>query len=75
MKQVLEAPRKQIIKNMKTEIVEENIVDASAVVKNAFKNAVGVALGAIDTPIYLDLPKRTAEDLQLEILGRQRMNF
>ena len=75
MKQVLEAPRKQIIKNMNTEIVEENIVDASAVVKNAFKNAVGVALGAIDTPIYLDLPKRTAEDLQLEILGRQRMNF
>ena len=75
IKGILEAPRKQIIKNMKSEVVGDNILDASAVVSNAFKNAVGIAIVALTTDKFIDLPKRTMEELQLEILGRQRQPF
>jgi chaperonin GroEL len=73
--QALQAPRRQIIKNMNTEIVSDNVIDASVVVSNGLKNAIHIALRAITTNTFIDLPKRSTEDLQLEILGRQMRNF
>jgi len=65
--------------NAKTRKIEDlwksGIIDASVVVKNAFKNGLHIALRAITTNTFIDLPKRTQEDLQLEILGRQMRNF
>jgi chaperonin GroEL len=65
--------------NVKTgkvvDMFDEGIVDSAIVQKNAIKNAIHIALRAITTNTFIDLPKRTTEDLQLEILGRQRMNF
>ena len=54
---------------------DAGIVDSAIVQKNAIKNAIHIALRAITTNTFIDLPKRTTEDLQLEILGKQRMNF
>lgn len=75
IKRVLEAPRNQIIQNMRTDRMERDIVDASAVCKNAVRNAFGIATRALTTNTFIDLPKRSTEDLQLEILGRQMRNF
>ena len=65
--------------NAKTGKIEDleksGIIDASIVQVNAVRNAIGISLRAITTNTFIDLPKRTTEDLQLEILGRQRMNF
>jgi chaperonin GroEL len=65
--------------NVKTgkevDMFEAGIVDSAIVQKNAIKNAIHIALRAITTNTFIDLPKRTQEDLQLEILGRQMRNF
>jgi chaperonin GroEL len=57
------------------DMFKAGIVDSSLVVKNAIKNAIHIALRAITTNTFIDLPKRSTEDLQLEILGRQMRNF
>jgi chaperonin GroEL len=76
MEHVLQAPHIQIVKNMKLEkTIQSDILDASAVCKNAIRNAIGIACRALTTNTFIDLPKRTTEDLQLEILGRQMRNF
>jgi chaperonin GroEL len=65
--------------NAKTGQIEDlekaGIVDSALVQKNAVKNSIHIALRAITTNTFIDLPKRTTEDLQLEILGRQMRNF
>jgi chaperonin GroEL len=110
MREVLQAPMKQIIINSNVEVpkdlflqygsslegspeykkiqfgfnaktrkdenmFEAGIVDSAIVQKNAIKNAIHIALRAITTNTFIDLPKRSTEDLQLEILGRQMRNF
>lgn len=57
------------------DMFEAGIVDSAIVQKNAIKNAIHIALRAITTNTFIDLLKRTTEDLQLEILGRQMRNF
>ena len=49
-----------------------NIIDAAAVVKNAVRNAVGIASRVLTTEKLIDIPKRTAEDIQLEMLSNSR---
>lgn len=65
--------------NVKTgkvvDMFDEGIVDSAIVQKNAVKNSVHIALRAITTNTFIDLPKRSTEDLQMEILGRQMRNF
>ena len=84
MYNALQAPYHQIKNNMTRDNYEfdgefedygNDIVDASAVQKNAVRNSIHIALRAITTNTFIDLPKRSYEDLQLEILGKQRMNF
>lgn len=62
--------------NAKTKTVvnmfDANIVDAAAVVKNAVRNAVGIASRVLTTEKLIDIPKRTSEELQLEILANSR---
>lgn len=57
------------------DLVTSGIIDSSLVQKNALKNAIAIALRVITTNTFIDLPKRTQEDLQLEILGRSRQSF
>lgn len=57
------------------DMFEAGIVDSALVQKNAVKNAIAIACRALTTNTFIDLPKRTTEDLQMEILGRQRQPF
>jgi chaperonin GroEL len=57
------------------DLEKAGIIDSALVQKNAIKNAIHIALRAITTNTFIDLPKRSTEDLQLEILGRQMRNF
>ncbi len=57
------------------DMFEAGIVDSAIVVKNAIRNAIGIASGVLTTNVLIDIPKRTTEELQLEILGRQQRPF
>lgn len=54
---------------------DAGIVDSATIVKQAVKNAIGIASTVLTTNHLVALPKRSAEDLQLEILGKQRAPF
>lgn len=75
---VLEAPFKQIAQNtgMDEQTFEkqipENILDAAIVTKNAIRNAIGIASRVLTTDVFLDLPKKTKEEMELEILQAKR---
>ncbi len=65
--------------NVKTgEIVnmfEAGIVDSALVVKNQVRNAIGIASRALTTNVFIDIPEKTMQEMQLEILGKQRSPF
>lgn len=54
------------------DMFQANIVDAAAVVKNAVRNAIGIASRVLTTEKLIDIPKKTTEELQLEILASSR---
>lgn len=57
------------------DMFKAGIVDSAIVVKNAMRNAIGIASRVLTTNVLIDLPKRTIEELQLEILGKKRSPF
>lgn len=57
------------------DMFDAGIVDSAIVVKNAIRNAVAIASIILKSTILIDIPKRTAEDLQMEILQNKRMTF
>lgn len=78
LKEVFKAPLLQIARNMnsgKPHDIPDNIVDASMVVKNAVRNAIGIALIALTTDTFIDQPIKSFEDKQLELLSAKQRPF
>lgn len=53
----------------------EGIVDSSLVVKNSVRNAIKIASIVLRTDKLIDIPKKSMEEMQLEILSKQRNPF
>lgn len=81
IREVFRAPLRQIAKNAGAEEesfknqIPYNILDAAIVVKNGVRNAIGIASRVLTTNVFLDLPKKTPEEIQLEILQNKRTPF
>lgn len=56
-------------------LITEDIVDASKVVKLAVKNAIGLISMLITAPSIVDFPKKTPEEIQLEIAQARNNPF
>lgn len=70
-------PLSQNMKNMGIENISwgEEIVDASAVVKNAVRNAISLASTVLTTGIVITLPAKTPEQIAAESLKGKGMRF
>jgi len=69
----LSAPFKAIIDSGVKSVSNFGIVDSASVIKNAVKNAVSIASTILTVSVAISLPKRTPEEMQLEILQAKRM--
>lgn len=68
LKEALQAPIKQLCLNSGIEIPEtfgENVIDASAVTKNAARNAIALAGIVLTAGIVITIPPKSAEELAL----------
>ena len=73
IKKALEAPIRQLLDNGTTYAEMPGIQNAAIVVKNAVRNAISLAGTALTAQIVITLPKKSKEEMELEILqARQR---
>ncbi len=57
------------------DMFKAGIVDSAIVVKNAVRNAIAIASRVLTTNVLIDIPRRSPEELQLEILSKRRTPF
>lgn len=57
------------------DMFKAGIVDSALVVKNSVRNAIKIASIVLKTDKLIDIPEKTMQELQLEILGKQRGPF
>lgn len=75
------APIKQAIENYGigqkeyTELITEDIVDASMILKRAVRNAIGEASTILTTPSLIFIPELTADEMQYQIAMKQNNPF
>lgn len=63
-------------KNKKmVDMFEAGIVDSSLVVKNSIRNAIKIASIILKTDKLIDIPKKSAEDIQIELLKNNNRPF
>lgn len=74
LKQALKAPLAQNMANGCT-LIPENIVDASKVVKNAVRNAVGIASTVLTASSYVYIPELTQEEMAYKVATQQNNAF
>lgn len=74
MKKALKAPLLQNKANGCTEI-PDNIVDASKVVKNAVRNAIGIAGGVLTASSYIFIPELSPEEMAYNIAMQKNHAF
>lgn len=74
LSKALKAPYEQIIQNGCQEI-PDYVVDAAKVVKNAIRNAINLAGIVLTTGVVINLPEKSFEDKQLELLDKRRSPF
>lgn len=68
MREVLQAPVKQLCLNAKVEVPEsfgDAVIDATAVIKNAVRNAVSLAATILPCQIVITIPPKSPEQLAL----------
>lgn len=80
LQQALEAPLKQNCLNMGIEVPAEfsfgnGVVDASTVVKNAVRNAIGLASTVLTTGIVINFPPKSSEQIASEALQAKGLRF
>lgn len=73
----LEAPHMQICKNMGINPTDfgEAILDSAKVIKNAVRNAIGLASTVLTAPIDIAIPEKTAQQIAYETLQGKGLRF
>lgn len=71
----LQAPWNQIVNNSGTTETQNNIVDASMVIKMAVRNAIGIASTILTAPAIVYIPLPTEMDIKLMELNKQHNAF
>lgn len=61
--------------NKPVNVFEAGIVDSALVVKNSIRNSIGIASIILKTDKLIDLPHKSFEDKQLELLSSKRSPF
>jgi chaperonin GroEL len=77
LKKALKAPHEQIKANLGVETLEiaDDVIDAARVQKNAVRNAVSLASTILTAPIVITIPKKSPEQIAMELAQLKRMPF